>query len=106
MAHAIADNFGRILDVASALAEVERIGAQADAYVKASKADCEKLAQETESYVRKLQAETDAKVDRVEVIRRMMQDYNNAAQKNLSSKEFFRIISKIIDDGGLFNSER
>lgn len=104
LAHAMADNFGRIMDVACALAEVQRIGAQADAYVKARQADRETLAQETENYVKKLQAETDAKISKVEVIRRLMQDYYASGQTRLSGEEFSRIISKIIDDGGIFDN--
>lgn len=104
LAHAVADNFGRILDVAAALAEIGRIDAQADAYVKSKQADREMLAQETEAYVKRLQAETDAKVSKAEVIRRMMQDYYNSGQQKMSGEEFGRIIAKVIDDGGLFDN--
>ena len=51
---------------------------------------------EADSYVKKLNAKTDSTVSKVEVIRRMMQDYYLYGKGQLSSEEFSKIIQDVI----------
>lgn len=100
--HAVADNFGRILDVASSIVEIERINAQADAYIKILEEKRKLLAEEADAYVKKVSANTQATVSKVEAIRYMMQDYYKSGQNKMSGEEFSKIITEIINQIGEF----
>lgn len=95
---AVADNFGRIMDCACAIADSKRLLAQADAYSAKVDADCRALAAEARVYVEKLEAETRAKVSKAEVIRQMLRDYYIYGQERLSSADFSAVITKVIDE--------
>lgn len=100
LASAAADNFGRILDVATTVVEIQKMQVQADAYIGTLRENRLMLEQETEAYVKKLNAETDATVNKVEVIRRMMHDYYTSGTTKLSGDEFSKIISDVLDHMG------
>ena len=100
LASAAADNFDRILDVATTVVEIQRMQVQADACVALLREQRLMLEQETEAYVKKLNAETDATVNKVEVIRRMMHDYESSANSKLTGDEFSKIISDVLDHMG------
>lgn len=100
LASAAADNFGRILDVAADVVEIQKMQVQADACIGMLREQRLMLEQETEVYVKKLNAETDATVNKVEVIRRMMRDYYSAGNTKLSGDEFSKIISDVLDHMG------
>ena len=57
LASAAADNFGRILDVATTVVEIQKMQVQADAYIGTLRENRLMLEQETEAYVKKLNAE-------------------------------------------------
>ena len=97
---AVADNFGRILDVASTVVEIQKLQVQAESCVSLLREQRLMLEQETEEYVKKLNAETDSTVNKAEVIRRMMHDYYSAGQSKLSGEEFSKIISDVLDHMG------
>lgn len=100
LAGTVADNFGRILDVACAITEIEKMKIQANVYVAQLREQRLMLEEETKAYVRKVEAETDRTVQKVEVIRRMMQDYYRFGQNKLSSSEFSSIISNVLEQMG------
>lgn len=100
LASAVADNFGRILDVAATVVEIQKMQVQADACIGMLREQRLMLEQETEAYVKKLNAETDATVNKVEVIRRMMRDYYSFGNTKLSGDEFSKIISDVLDHMG------
>lgn len=100
LASTAADNFDRILDVATTVVEIQKMQVQADACIGMLRENRLMLEQETEAYVKKLNAETDAAVNKVEVIRRMMHDYYTSGTTKLSGDEFSRIISDILDHMG------
>lgn len=100
LAGAAADNFGRILDVATTVVEIQKMQVQADACISMMREQRLMLEQETEAYVKKLNAETDATVNKVEVIRRMMHDYYSSGNAKLSGDEFSKIISDVLDHMG------
>ena len=72
---AVAENFGRILDIATTVAEIQKMQVQADACIGMLREQRLMLEQETEAYVKKLNAETGATINKVEAIRRLMHDY-------------------------------
>lgn len=100
LAGAVADNFGRILDVACAITEIEKMKVQANVYVTQLREQRLMLEEETRAYVTKIEAETDRTVQKVEVLRRMMQDYYRFGQDKLSSSEFSKIISNVLEQMG------
>lgn len=100
LAVAVADNFGRILDVASSITEIEKMKVQANVYVAQLREQRMMLEEETRAYVAKVEAETDRTIQKVEVIRRMMQDYYRFGQNKLSGSEFSKIISDVLDQMG------
>ena len=100
LASAAADNFGRILDVATTVVEIQKMQAQADACIGMLREQRLMLEQETEAYVKKLNAETDATITKVEVIRRMMHDYYSSGNNKLTGDEFSKIISNVLDHMG------
>lgn len=100
LASAAADNFDRILDVATTVVEIQRMQVQADTYIGILRENRLMLEQETEEYVKKLNAETDATVNKVEAIRRLMHDYYTSGTTKLSGDEFSKIISDVLDHMG------
>lgn len=100
LAGAVADNFGRILDVAYAISEIEKMKVQSNIYVTQLREQRLMLEEETRAYVSKVEAETNRTVQKVEVIRRMMQDYYRFGQNKLSSSEFSKIISNVLEQMG------
>lgn len=100
LAGAAADNFGQILDLAASIVEIQKMQVQADSCISMLREQRLMLAQEAEAYVKKLNADTDATVNKLEVIRRMMNDYYHAGQSKLSGEEFSKIMSDVLDRMG------
>lgn len=100
LAGAAADNFDRILDAAFAITEIEKMKVQANVYITQLREQRKMLEEETKAYVAKVEAETDRTVQKVEVIRRIMQDYYRFGQDKLSGSEFSKIISDVLDQMG------
>ena len=97
VAAAAADNFDRILDVAFAVVEIQKMQVQADASIRMLREKRLMLETETAAYVNRINAETHATVSKLEVIRRMMNDYYHADQDKLSGDEFSKLILDVLD---------
>ena len=98
---AIADNFGRILDLASDIVEIEKMKVQSEAVLKQMEESRKNLLAEAEAYATKKNADTDSVIQKMQMVRDMMRDfyqYNNNA--NLSGEDFSRIISSIVSEMG------
>lgn len=100
LADAAANNFDRILDIASAMVEIQKIQTQANACIGMLREKRLLLEAETEAYVNRIRAETDATVNKAEVIRRMMQDYYSIGRHSLTGDEFSQIISDVLNHMG------
>ena len=74
---------------------------KADTYIRELEEQRKMLETEADSYVKKLNAKTDSTVSKVEVIRRMMQDYYLHGKGQLSSEEFSKIIQDVIAKMGV-----
>ncbi len=97
---AVAENFVRILDIATTVAEIQKMQVQADACIGMLREQRLMLEQETEAYVKKLNAETGATINKVEAIRRLMHDYYCSGYTKLSGDEFSKIISDVLNHMG------
>ncbi|MCR5107991.1 MAG: hypothetical protein K6B28_07480 [Lachnospiraceae bacterium] len=98
---AVAENFGRIVDIASAIVEIERMDAQTDAYISELEEKRKMLAEEADAYVKIQNAKTNAVVSKVEIIRMMMQDYYNYGREGLSNEDFSKIMQQVISQMGV-----
>ncbi len=96
LADAIADNFERVLDIATSIVEIEKINAQTNAYVSILEEKRKNLIAEADAYVKRVNADTQATVSKVEIIQRLMQDYYQSGKNTMNSEDFSRIISEII----------
>lgn len=105
LTQAAAQNFGRILDLAGGIVEIQRMKVASDAVLAKMKADIELLRAEAEKYVDMMNASTRSAVDRMNVIRLMMQDYNQQSSPNIKSEDFKDIITKTIEELGRINNE-
>ena len=97
LAGVAADNFDRLMDVASAFAEIQKMQVQADAAVSMLREKRLSLEAETSAYVRRLRAETDASLGKLEIVRCMMKDYYHSDQTKLSGEEFSRLILDVLN---------
>ena len=100
LVNAAANNFDRILDIASSIVETRRMQVQAVACIHMLEEKRKTLVAEAEAYVKRVRTETDATVNKAEVIRRMMQDYYRSGRNSLTGDEFSRIISDVLNHMG------
>lgn len=105
LTQAAAQNFGKILDLAGGLVEIQKMKVASEAVLAKMKADIELLRAEAEKYVDMMNASTRSAVDRMNVIRLMMQDYNQQSSPNITSEDFKDIITKTIEELGRMKNE-
>lgn len=97
LAGAVADNFGRILDIASSIAELEHMRIQSDIYRNELREKRLLLAEEAKAYIDSRKVEIDGTVDKLNCIRLLMRDYYRYGHYSLSSEDFSKIISNVLD---------
>lgn len=100
---AVADNFDRIVDIASSIVEIERLNAEADAHIRELEEQRKMLSEEADAYVKVLNAKTHNTVSKAEVVRQMMKDYYIHGKDGLSGEEFSKIITDVIAKIGDIN---
>ena len=94
---AAAENFGKILELAGSIVEIKKMKVASDAILRKMEEDRKMLLAEAEAYVEKKNADTRSIVDRMNVIRQMMQDFYNQSNVNISGEEFRQTITCILD---------
>ncbi len=102
---AAAQNFTRILDLAGSVVEIKKMKVASDAVLAKMEADRKLLLAEAEAYVDKKNADTKSVVERMNVIRMMMQDFYQQSNQQISSEDFRQIITSIVDQMGRINNE-
>lgn len=100
LSNAVADNFDKILGIASDITGIVRMKVQSDAVLAKMQEDRKTLLAETESYVQKKNADTKSVVDRMNVIRFMMQDFYQQSNQNITGEDFRMIITEIVNQMG------
>ena len=97
---AIADNFGKILDLAYDIAEIEKIRVKTSEVIKQMEESRKILITEAEVYAQKINADTDKTVRTLQQIQAMMREfYLYNGESKLSSEDFARIISEALKNG-------
>jgi len=102
---AAAQNFGKILDLAGGLLEIKKMKVASEAVLAKMEADRKILLAEAEKYVLMKNADTKSVVDRMNVIRLMMQDFYQQSNQQITSEDFREIITSIVDQMGRMNNE-
>ena len=107
LTQAAAQNFGRILDLAGGIVEIQRMKVASDALLAKMEADRKQLLALAEAYVLMKNADTNSDTARMNVIRLMMQDFYQFCQQSnvqITSEHFKQIITNIVDQmGGMKN---
>lgn len=97
---AAADNFGEILRLAEEITEIRKTKVQTEAVVKQMSEYRKTILAEAESYAMKKNADTKSIVDKMNVIRLMMQDFYAQSNQQLSSEDFRAVITEIVNQMG------
>lgn len=101
MINAVADNFDNILKLASDLAEIRKKQVQSQADLAKMQEERKWLIDEAEAYAMKKNADTKSVIERMTVIRLMMNDfYLNASHSQITSEDFSKIITEIVNQMG------
>lgn len=100
MTEAAAQNFGKILDLAGSIIEIKKMKVVSDALLAKMEADRKQLLAEAEAYVLKKDADTRSVVERMNVIRHMMQDFYQQSNQHISSEDFRQIITSLVEQMG------
>ena len=97
--NAVADNFDTILNLASDIVSIQKMKVQSDITIAHMREAREQLLAESQAYVQKKDADTRSIVERMEVIRSMMNDfYQHSSQ--LTSEDFCKIITEVVNQMG------
>ena len=100
MIGAVADNFDKILSLAGDLVSIQKMKVQSEIMISEMRAAKEQLLAEAEVYVRKKDVDTRSVVARMDLIREMMKDFYEHSPQGLTSEDFRKIITEIIDKMG------
>ena len=105
LTQAAAQNFGKILELAGGLVEIKKVKVASEAVLAKMEADRKQLLAEAEAYVLKKNADTNSVIERMNLIRMMMQDFYQQSNQQITGEEFKQIITSIVDQMGRMNNE-
>lgn len=94
------DNFENILNLAGSIVEIRKMKVASEAYLKKMEEDRKRIVDEAQAYAMKKRADTNSVVDRMNVIRSMMQDFYAHSKGNLSGEDFCKIITEVVNQMG------
>lgn len=95
----LSDNFGNILNLVSNIVEIIKMDEASEALLEKMREDRKRLETEAQAYALKMGADTTAVVERMTVIREMMNDFYKHSN-NLSGEEFCKIITEVVNQMG------
>lgn len=96
----LSNNFENILNLAGSIVEIKKMQVASEACLKKMAEDRMRIAEEAQAYAIKKRADTNSVVDRMNVIRSMMQDFYAHSQGNLSGDDFCKIITEVVNQMG------
>lgn len=96
LAGSVADNLPRIINLAEEVVEIKRMYANSDIYCQELREKRALLRAQTEAYVKIVEARNKVKINIVEVIRGMLNDYYRSGGTNLSEETFSKIVIEIL----------
>ena len=96
----LSDNFDTILKLAGDVVEIKKMKVASDACLAKMEQDRKMLLDEAYAYAMKKKADTSSVVERMNVIRLMMQDFYAHSNGNLSGDDFCKIITEVVNQMG------
>ena len=96
----LSDNFGNILNLVSNIVEIQKMKYASEACLEKMREDRKRLETEAQAYALKMGADTAAVVERMNVIREMMNDFYKHSKGNLSGEDFCKIITEVVNQMG------
>lgn len=97
---AAADNFGEILKLASEITEIAKLKVSTDAIIKQMAEKRKDLLAEAEAYALRKKADTNEVIEKMNVIRLMMNDFYEHSDAKISGEEFKAIMTEIVNQMG------
>lgn len=98
--NSIAENFDKILSLASDIIEIKKMKEQTEAISRKMEEYRKCLLTEAEAYISKKNADTDHMIRKMQVVREFMRDFYQYNHTNLSGDDFSRIITSIVNEMG------
>lgn len=95
---AAADNFDKILNLATDIVELEKMNLQSKAVIAKMAEDRKMLMVEAEAYAVKKQADTDNMIAKMDFIRDMMKDFYQQSNEKITGEEFSKIMTSVINN--------
>ena len=96
----LSNNFENILNLAGSIVEIRKMKVASEACLAKMAEDRKRIIDEAQAYAVKKRADTSSVVDRMNVIRSMMQDFYAHSQGNLSGDDFCKIITEVVNQMG------
>lgn len=96
----VVDNFGSILDLAYDITEICKMKVQSDAVINKMEQDRKTLLAEAEAYAIRKNVDTSSIIDKMKLVQEMMRDFYQYNNSNISSEDFSKIISEVINQMG------
>lgn len=96
----LSNNFENILNLVGSIVEIKKMEVASEACLKKMAEDRKRIMDEAQAYAIKKRADTNSVVDRMNVIRSMMQDFYAHSQGNLSGDDFCKIITEVVNQMG------
>lgn len=96
----LSDNFENILNLAGSIVEIQKMKVASEACLKKMAEDRRRILDEAQAYAIQKRADTSSVVERMNVVRSMMQDFYAHSQGNLSGDDFCKIITKVVNQMG------
>ena len=94
---AAADNFGTILNIVADIVDIQKMKEKSDAVVRELNAKGDYLIKEAKAYVAKKEADTNHVIEKMQVVRSLLNDFNKCEHPNMSGDEFSKVITQFID---------
>ena len=96
----VSEGFDNIMKLATAITEIKKMKTQGELILQKMDKDRELLMTEAQAYAEKKNADTKSVVDRMNVIRGMMQDFYAQSNQQITGEDFRVIITEIVNQMG------
>ena len=94
------EGFDNIMKLATEITEIKKMKTQGELILQKMDKDRELLMTEAQAYAEKKNADTKSVVDRMNVIRGMMQDFYAQSNQQITGEDFRVIITEIVNQMG------
>lgn len=96
----VLEGFDNIMKLATEITEIKKMKTQGELILQKMDKDRELLLTEAQAYAEKKNADTKSVVDRMNVIRGMMQDFYAQSNQQITGEDFRVIITEIVNQMG------